>query len=103
VPSPRRDSSRRTTRAGQLLDRVIQQRRSTRREPASQSGEADIEQRIGVLEERIEYLEALLLGLQDSVHREVARQGEEIEALKAKTQAPEVARALGRYSRERGF
>ncbi len=51
----------------------------------------------------MEQLEALLEGLQDSIHREAIRQDKAIEALDAKTQAPEMARALGKYSRERGL
>jgi hypothetical protein len=50
----------------------------------------------------VEALEALLEGLQDSVHRETTRQDREIAALDEKTQAP-VARALGKYPREHGL
>lgn len=82
---------------------MIQQGRSERTERASDPERADHEQRIRALEGRVEELESLLEGLQDSVHREAARQGREIEALEAKTQAPAVARALDRYSRERGL
>jgi len=99
VPNP----SRRTSRAGQLLDRVIQQGRSEKTERPSDPDRVDNDQRIRALERRVEELESLLEGLQDSVHRETARQGREIEALEAKTQAPVVARALDRYSRERGL
>jgi uncharacterized protein YecA (UPF0149 family) len=87
---------------GQLLDRVIQQRRRANTARASQAGEADQERRIGALEKRVEHLEALLEGLQDSVHREAARHDKEMKALEARTQTPEVARALGKYSREHG-
>jgi uncharacterized coiled-coil protein SlyX len=87
---------------GRLLDRVIQQRRSANTATGSQAGEVDYERRIRALEQRVEYLEALLEGLQDSVHREAARQDKEMKALKARTQPSEVARALGNYSRERG-
>ena len=48
-------------------------------------------------------LEALLESLQDSVYRETTRLGREVSALGARTEAPELARALEKYSRERGF
>jgi hypothetical protein len=47
-------------------------------------------------------LEALVEGLQDSVHREAARHDKEMRALEARTQPSEVARTLERYSREHG-
>jgi hypothetical protein len=98
----KRNPTRRTARVGQLLERVIQQRRSTSAATGSQAGEVDQEQRIGALEQRVEYLESLVEGLQDSVHREAARHETEMKALEAKTRAPEMARALDKYSRERG-
>ena len=100
---PRRDPIRRTTRVGQLVDRVVEQRRRAKTEPGSDAGEVDHERRIGALEQRVQELEALLEALQDSIHREASRQDEELEALEAKTQAPEMARALGKYSREHGL
>jgi hypothetical protein len=51
---------------GQLLDRVIQQRRSANTATRSQADEFDRDQRIRVLEQRVEHLEALVEGLQDS-------------------------------------
>jgi hypothetical protein len=98
----RRNPTRRTARVGQLLERVIQQRRSARAATGAPAGEADQERRIGALEQRVEYLESLLEGLQDSVHREAARHEREMKALEEKTQAPEMARAIDKYSRERG-
>jgi uncharacterized coiled-coil protein SlyX len=91
------------TGRGQLLDRVIQWRRRARAQAESDSGDADRERRITELERRVEYLEALFEGLQDSVHREGTRQQKEIEALEAKTQASRMARDLGKYSREHGL
>jgi hypothetical protein len=98
----RRNPTRRTARVGQLFERVIQQRRSASAATGAPAGEADQERRIGALEQRVEYLESLLEGLQDSVHREAARHEREMKALEAKTQAPEMARAIDKYSRERG-
>jgi hypothetical protein len=82
---------------------VVEQRRRAKAETGSDAGEVDHERRIGALEQRVQQLEALLEALQDSIHREASRQDEELEALEAKTQAPEMARALGKYSREHGL
>ena len=98
----RRNPTRRTARVGQLLERVIQQRRSAGAATGPPAGEPDQERRIGALEQRVEYLESLLEGLQDSVHRQAARHEREMKALEAKTQVPELARAIDKYSRERG-
>ena len=98
----RRNPTRRTARVGQLLDRVIQQRRRATTPTESVAGDVDHERRIAALEKRLEYLEALLEGLQDSVHRAAARHDQDVKALQAKTEAPELARALDKYSREHG-
>ena len=97
-----------------MVDRVIRQRRDANLEAgpdadqteaeADQRTEADADQpRIAALEKRVEELEAQLEGLQDSVHREMTRQSQELRALAARTEPPEMARALGKYSRERGL
>jgi hypothetical protein len=87
-----------------LVDRVIRQRRTGQDiAPEGDSDDADDQRRIAVLEQRVEELEALLEGLQDAVHRETVRQDRDIEALTQRTRAPEMARALDRYSRERGI
>jgi hypothetical protein len=98
-----RDPTRRTTRKGRLVDRVIRQRRDTGQDTASDADETDDQRRIAALEQRVEELEALLEGLQDSVHREMVRHDRQIGALTERTEAPEMARALDRYSRERGI
>jgi vacuolar-type H+-ATPase subunit I/STV1 len=82
---------------------VIQQRRTAETETGPGADAVDHDRRIRALEQRIEQLEALLEGLQDSVHREVTRHDKEIEALDEKTQARQVSRALGKYSRDRGL
>jgi len=61
------------------------------------------ERRIEALEERVDQLEALLEGLQDSVHREFIREGERIDALERRTEPAEISRALSRDARERGI
>jgi hypothetical protein len=82
---------------------VIQQRRRTTTARGSQAEEgADPDQRIRVLEKRVEHLEALVEGLQDSVHREAGRHDKEMKALEERTRTPEVARAVHEYSRELG-
>jgi TolA-binding protein len=65
--------------------------------------QADYQDRIAMLERRIEHLEALVEGLQDAVHRQAARQEKEIGALERKTDPAEMARSLGRHARERGL
>jgi uncharacterized coiled-coil protein SlyX len=81
----------------------MQQQRGAKPEAGPDADAVDDQARIAALERRVEELEALLEALQDSVHRELSRQGKEIDALTAKTQAPQMARALGRYSREHGL
>ena len=59
--------------------------------------------RFRALEARISHLEALLEGLQDSVHRESARQSKRIAELEARTEPAALAVALSRNARNRGF
>jgi vacuolar-type H+-ATPase subunit I/STV1 len=100
----RQDPTRRTTRVRGLLDRVIQQRRGAgRKAPAPERTEVDRDRRIRELTERVEQLEALVEGLQDSIHRELTRHEKEIGSLGDKTQPAEMTRALGKYSQERGL
>jgi cell division protein FtsB len=60
-------------------------------------------ERVERLERRIEQLEAALEGLQDAVHRESTRQGEEIAELRHKTEPSKIARALSDDARRRGL
>jgi hypothetical protein len=55
------------------------------------------------LEDRVAHLEALLEGLQDSVHRETTRQDRRIGELEARIEPAELGRALSRDARERGL
>jgi hypothetical protein len=59
--------------------------------------------RFRALETRISHLEALLEGLQDSVHRESGRQSKRIAELEARTEPAALAIALSRNARDRGF
>jgi predicted nucleic acid-binding Zn-ribbon protein len=87
-----------------LLERVIQQRRHAGAEVATPGDtDADHEQRIAALERRLEDLENLLEGLQDSVHRETVRLRKEIQELERNTTPAEIARSLGRHAREHGI
>jgi hypothetical protein len=55
------------------------------------------------LEARIGQLEGLVLGLQDSVHRESMRQDKRITELEARTEPSALAVALSKDARERGL
>ncbi len=56
-----------------------------------------------MLEERIEDLESLVRGLQDSVHRESSRQGKRIADLEARIQPAAIGKALSDDARARGL
>ncbi|HEY6777857.1 MAG TPA: hypothetical protein VI122_15225 [Thermoleophilaceae bacterium] len=87
-----------------ILGRVVQLARGSRASDVAARAPAEgHEQRIEVLEERVDQLEALLEGLQDAVHRESVREGERITALEKKSEPAEVSRALSRDARERGI
>jgi hypothetical protein len=64
---------------------------------------ATYQERIEVLERRVLHLEALIEGLQDSIHRESVRQQERILALEKKTEPSEISRSLSRDARKRGI
>ena len=67
--------------------------------PPPRSAGAQIED----LEERVAHLEQLLEGLQDSVHRESERQGQQIAELEAQIQPAAISAALSKDARERGI
>jgi hypothetical protein len=102
---PEEEATPRTARLSRLLDRVVQQRRRSLDRPESPESPEDKarQDRLAMLEERIVYLERLLEGLQDSVHRIAVRQQQEMEALREKTEPAQLARALGRYSQRQGL
>ena len=56
-----------------------------------------------VLEARLEHLEALMQGLQDSIHRESLRQSSRITELEAQIQPAALGRALSDDARARGL
>jgi hypothetical protein len=61
------------------------------------------EDRLDVLEARISHLEALVEGLQDSVHRESSRHLKRISELEARIQPAVLGKALSDDVRERGL
>ena len=99
---PRRSSTH-TTRLPRLLERVVQQRRASAAETEPEGEQADQDQRIRALEARIDSLEALIEGLQDSVHRESVRRAHEIDEINRQIQPGETARTLGKHAREHGL
>jgi hypothetical protein len=101
-----------------LLERVVQLRRrkaaeveAAKPEPAAEAAAgvarddpaAASAQRINALEARVQHLEAVLEGLQDSVHRESVRRGRQIEGLQEKTEPLKIRRAISRDARDRGI
>jgi hypothetical protein len=71
--------------------------------PDRERSESEFAEQIELLGQRIAHLEAVVEGLQDSVHREAVRRGNQIEALETKTKPGEISRALTRDARERGI
>ena len=55
------------------------------------------------LEERLEHLEALVQGMQDSVHRESSRQAARLSELEAQIQPAALGKALSDDARARGL
>ena len=87
-----------------VFGRIVRRARGTRAEQAvPETPDAGPERRIEMLEARVDQLEALLEGLQDSVHRESVREAERIGALERRTEPSELSRALNRDARERGL
>jgi TolA-binding protein len=85
-----------------LIARIRQLRRTTEvaAEPRKVTPRAD---ELRSLEIRIEHLEQLLQGLQDSVHRESSRHAKRIAELEARLQPAALGRALSKDARERGL
>jgi hypothetical protein len=87
-----------------LIRRIRQIRRSAaaseRHSQAPVRAENDAVQ---ALEARVSYLEQMVEGLQDSVHRETLRHGKRIGELEAQIRPEELTKALSRDARERGL
>jgi len=71
-------------------------------EPGSDVNDPDAA-RSHSLEGRIAHLERLVEGLQDSVHRETARQNQRITELEARMEPAALAVALSKDARKRGL
>jgi len=72
-------------------------------ERADSGGVTPEPSRMWALEARVAHLEQLVEGLQDSVHRDVVRQGKRIAALEAQIEPAVLSRALSKDARERGL
>jgi TolA-binding protein len=87
-----------------LIARIRQVRRLAKAHDTTQSPRADPRQdRLQVLEGRVEHLESLIQSLQDSVHRESSRQAKRITELETRIQPSALGRALSEDARERGL
>jgi uncharacterized protein Yka (UPF0111/DUF47 family) len=71
--------------------------------PEAGREESGLAQHLETLERRVEHLEAMLEGLQDSIHRESVRQAKRIEQLQAQADPAAIRRALSQDARERGL
>lgn len=72
-------------------------------EEAKPSAVDPAQDRLRLLEARITHLEALVQGLQDSVHRESSRQANLIAELEARVQPGALTKALSEDARARGL
>ncbi len=90
-----------------LIARIRQVRRATAAAEATDSGKpvtyVSDPDHVRALEARVEHLEALVQGLQDSVHREFSRHAKLIVELEARTQPAALGRALSDDARDRGL
>lgn len=88
-----------------LIGRIRQIRRTAKLDDdatGSRAGDPERD-RLLPLEKRITDLEALVQGLQDSVHRESSRNSERIAELEARIQPGAMAKALSDDARARGL
>ncbi len=88
-----------------LIARIRQIRRAAKPidDPIESRGGDRDRDRLSALEERITQLEALVQGLQDSVHRESSRHSERITELEARIQPSAMGKALSDDARARGL
>jgi hypothetical protein len=84
-----------------VMERLRELRRR-RAPPAKRGPELEGEQRIAILEERINRLEANLEALQDALNRQSALQDERITDLRRRTAPDQMARSLSEDARRRG-
>lgn len=88
-----------------LIARIRQIRRASAEadEQARPSPNASEQGDLRALNARIEHLEQLVQGLQDSVHRESTRLNDRISELEARVEPGALGRALSDDARERGL
>jgi hypothetical protein len=88
-----------------LIARIRQIRRTTGppEAPAKRAPAAPEQEHLRTLEARIEHLEQLVQGLQDSVHRESSRHAKRIADVEARLQPGELGKALSEDARSRGL
>jgi hypothetical protein len=88
-----------------LIEWIRQMRRNAEAGVApAKAGSVNLNQdRLRALEARVEHLEKLVQGLQDSVHRESSRQAKRIAEVEARVQPATLARALSDDARARGL
>jgi TolA-binding protein len=90
-----------------LISRIRQMRRASARADEARGASAPprdtTDEQLAQLRGRIEELEHLIQGLQDSVHRESTRQGKRIARLEEQIQPAALGRALSEDARERGL
>jgi hypothetical protein len=87
-----------------LIARIRQIRRlAALREPPSEESEASSSGRMRTLEVRVEHLEQMVEGLQDSVHRESERHARLIAEIQAQIQPGPMGAALADDARQRGI
>jgi len=72
-------------------------------EPAEPAAADPVQDRLRALEARVEHLEALVQGLQDSVHRASSRQDRRIAEVEARIQPATLGKALSDDARARGL
>lgn len=88
-----------------LTARIRQVRRAakTSDEPAKPADSDPVRDDLRALKARIEHLEALVQGLQDSVHRESSRHDKRIADLEVRVQPAALGKALSDDARARGL
>lgn len=83
--------------------RQIRRARAEAEQPAPLAANGPARAELRALEARITHLEALVQGLQDSVHRESTRQSKRISELEARIDPAALRKALSEDARERGL
>jgi hypothetical protein len=88
-----------------LIARIRQIRRTAETSSAAPTRAAsrDDPSALQLLQARVEHLEQLVEGLQDSMHREAERQGKRIAELETRTEPAALSVALSKDARERGL